>query len=163
MNMNIRKTFLATSAIALGLLVQPVLSQAFDGEQGQRWHQCRDKASGDARKMRGWERLADRLALTQEQRQAMSAIKDKYQPTLLSLRQQLSDSRAALEKLSATDAGLPELAATQGKAISDMIIARKQMRSEMDKVLTEEQRQKMNGLMEHHRHTHHRDTVMDKG
>lgn len=149
--MKTQKTILAASVVALGLLGHPILSQAFDGDHSQRLaHHCRQ--SPDANETHGWGRLAKRLNLTKEQRQSMNAIDDKYRPQLRDLRQFLQDNRAALAKMDAADAKLPELAAAQGKTIADMIVARKNMRSEMDKVLTEEQRQKLGKMFEQRGH-----------
>jgi Spy/CpxP family protein refolding chaperone len=154
--MKTQKTILAASVVALGLLSYPVLSQAFDGVQSQRSGQhCRHSGNDMAR--HSWGHLVDRLNLSKEQRQSMNAIDDKYRPPLRDLRQLLQDNRQALAKMDATDAKLPEVAAAQGKAIADLIVARKNMRSEMDKVLTEEQRQTLDKLFEqrgHHRHQH---------
>ena len=154
--MDTRKTFLAASAVALGLFAVPVLSQAFEGDQSERWgHRCRQSA--DANEMHGWARMADRLNLSEEQRQTINAIDDKYRPELRTLRQALVDNRAALAKADLSDARVRELADAQGKTIADMIVARKHMRSEMVKVLTEEQRQQLGKLFErrwHHKRGH---------
>ena len=160
--MKTQKTVLAASVVALGLLSHPLLSQAFDGEGFHRsGHHC--ARSGDAMQGPGWGRLADRLHLTKEQRQSMNTIEDKYRPALRDLRQSLSDKRTALKTMDATDAKLPELAAAQGKAISDMIVMRKQMRSEMDKVLTDEQRQTLGKMLEQRRLHRQRHEGMRQG
>jgi Spy/CpxP family protein refolding chaperone len=147
-----RKTFLAAAAVAFGLLGHPLLSQAFDGDHSQQpGHQC--QRSGGAHE--GWGRLAERLHLTKAQRQSVNAIEDKYRPQLRDMRQSLADNRQALNKMDAADPKLPEAAAAQGKAIADMIVARKTMRAEMSQVLTEEQRQTLGKLLEQRRQHHH--------
>jgi Spy/CpxP family protein refolding chaperone len=159
--MNTKKTILAASVVALGLLGQPLLSQAFDGHYSERSaRHCGHAAN--AKDHHEWGRLAERLQLTPDQRQAMRAIKDKYQPALRNLRQQLRDNHTALAKLNAADAKLPESAAAQGKTMVDMIVLRKQMRSEMDKVLTEAQRQQLSNMMDR-RGRYHRHDAMGHG
>lgn len=157
--MNTRNNFLVSSAIALGLLGHPVLSQAFNDDYSPGpGHHCRQSA--DANATHGWARMADRLNLTAEQRQSMKAIDDKYQPKLRGLRQSLSNNRQALAKMDATDDTVRELADAQGKTIADMIVTHRQMRSEMDKVLTEEQRQKRDKMLEQRWHHSHRNEDM---
>lgn len=145
------KTLLAASMIALGLLGQPALSQASDGDYSN-WQGHPHRGFADATETHGWARLADRLDLTEEQRQSMKAIGEKYRPELRDLRHQLTDTRAALAKTDVTDARLHELAEVQCKASTRMIIARRNMRAEMDKVLTDAQRQKLKSMFEHGGH-----------
>ena len=146
--MHTNKFILAASMIALGLLGQPGLSQASDGDYS-RWSGHHHSDSADADETHGWSHLADRLNLSEEQRQSMKAINEKYRPELHDLRQQLMDNRAALAKMDATDVRLHEQAEAQCKISTRMIIARKNMRSEMDKVLTDEQRQKLKMMFEY--------------
>lgn len=92
-------------------------------------------------------RMGKRLGLTKEQRTAVRAIVDQHRPQMRALRDAQAESRHQLMALSAT--GNPDtvqvraLADTQGKAIADMIVLRVRMRSEINKVLTEEQRKKL--------------------
>ena len=118
--MSIHKSLLAASLFTLGLGGHPVLSQAYDGDSAPGYgHHCRH--FGDARKFHGWERVADRLNLSKEQRQAMNAIEDKYRPEMRDLRQLFSDNHAALVKMDATDAKLQETAEAQGKTMADIV------------------------------------------
>jgi Spy/CpxP family protein refolding chaperone len=160
--MNTRKTFLVASAVALGLLGHPILSQAYDDDHspGSGRH-CRQSA--DANEMHDGERLADRLNLTGAQRQSMKAIDDKYQPKLRALRASMSDNRQALTRVDAPDDKVRELAEAQGKTIADMIVMRSHMRSEMDKVLTDEQRQKRDKMFEQHWHHNQQHEGMSPG
>jgi Spy/CpxP family protein refolding chaperone len=156
--MKTRKTFLAASVVALGLLGLPVLSQAYAGDHC-RW----SGPSANAGASHGWERWADRLNLSKEQRESMRAINVKYQPELNDLRQRLSDNRNTLAKMDAADAKLAESAAAQGKTVTDMIVTRKNMRAEMDKVLTEEQRQTLDKMREQRGSRHFRHEGMRPG
>lgn len=159
--MKMHQTLLAGGLAALGMFSFPVLSQAVEGQLARPAGQhC--QRSADDRAMHGFDRMADRLKLSPEQRKSMLAIKDKYQPQMRDLRQSLSGQRDALSKIEADDAKLPEAAAAQGKTIADLIVLRKQMRGEMDKVLTEEQRQTMSKMMQH-RGRHHRHAPMLQG
>jgi periplasmic protein CpxP/Spy len=150
--MRIPKTFLAASAVALGLVGHPALSQTFDDNQTRQ----SGRPSADASETHGWARLADRLNLSEGQRQSFRAIEEKYWPELRDLQRVLSDNRKALAELDAKDARLRELAEAQGKTIADMIVARSQLRSEMKKALTAEQLQKLNMMLEQRHHNHPR-------
>ncbi|MGA7181118.1 MAG: Spy/CpxP family protein refolding chaperone [Thiobacillaceae bacterium] len=145
------RTLVAGSFVALGLFSHPVLSQAFDGDRSYRsGHHC--WRSNHAFGRHEWRRLADRLNLTQEQRQSLYAIKHKYRPEQRDLRQLLSDNRKALAKMDASDPKLQELAEAQGTTVTDMIILRKKMRAEMEAVLTEDQRKTLHEMFERRRH-----------
>lgn len=159
--MKMNQTLLLGGLVGLGMFSLPALSQAVEGQLA-RPASPHCQRSADDRAIRGWERMADRLKLNPEQRKSMLAIKDKYQPQMRALRQSLSGQRDALSKLEANDAKVQEAAAAQGKTIAELIVLRKQMRGEMDTVLTEEQRQAMSKFMQH-RGRHHRQAPMLQG
>jgi len=152
--MKIGKTILAASVVALGVLSYPVVSQAFTGDHAYRSERHCGQSADGGQARHGWWRLAERLNLTKEQRQAMNAIEDKYRPELRDLRQLLKDNHAALAKMEPADAKLQELADAQGKTIADLIVVRKQMRSEVAKVLTEEQRHQVREMLQRQHHHH---------
>jgi Spy/CpxP family protein refolding chaperone len=134
---------LMAAALAAGVLTTvPVLAHSFEGRGG-----CRQHAMWNG----GMERMAERLGLSHDQRQALDAIDDKYRPQLRSLREQMWDNGKALHAARAEDAKLRTLADAEGKALADMIVLRKQMRAEIDKVLTDEQRERLHRFMEHRR------------
>jgi Spy/CpxP family protein refolding chaperone len=149
--MTINKTFLAASMAALGLLGQPILSHAdADARPAMPAHGCDHPRQG--MEGRGLERMARFLDLSAEQQQALKAIEAKYGPEMRELRQLSFDNHKALDKMDASDPRLQELAAAQGKTMADMTVLHKQMRAQMDKVLTPAQRQKMQDRFEQRRH-----------
>lgn len=149
--MTINKTILAASMAVFGLLGQPALSHADAGpRQAMPAHGCDQPRPG--MEGRGFERMARFLDLSAEQQQALKSIEAKYGPEMRELRQLSFDNRKALHRMDASDPGLQELAAAQGKTMADMTVLRKQMRAQMDKVLTDAQRQKLKDMFEQHRH-----------
>lgn len=143
---NVRILMLSAIA-AVSLANQPVMAHGFDGgENGQREHFAMD---GDNMGPRIPHRLAYRLGLSQEQRQALDDIADKHRSVLRQLRDSISDNGRALRKARADDPKLQELAAAEGKAIADMIVLHKQIRAEVDNVLTDQQREKLKMLRHH--------------
>lgn len=151
--MTIHKTILAASMVAFGLLGQPVLSHADDGAHSPMpGHGCGE--FGKDMKDYGFERMADRLNMRAEQRQAMQTIADKYRPEMLKLRQMLKDNRDALDKMDASDPKLRELAEAQGKTMADMTVLRKKMRAQMDQVLTDAQRRQLQAMFKFRSHHH---------
>lgn len=148
--MTINKTILAASLVAFSLFGQSVLSHADTGARpAMSAHGCDQSRRG--MEGHGFERMARFLDLSVEQQQALKAIEAKYEPEMRELRQLSFDNRKALGKTDASDPRLQELAAAQGKTMADMMVLHKQMRSQMDKVLTTAQRQKMQDMFEQRR------------
>ena len=149
--MTIHQTILAASMVAFGLLGQPALSQANAGDHpvaaGRDCGQSRFGVNGW-----GFERMEARLDLSTKQRQELKSIADKYRPEMRELVQLSFDNRNALDKMDASDPKLQELAEAQGKTIADLTVLRKKMRSQMEQVLTDAQRQQLQALYEHHRY-----------
>ena len=143
---------LVTIALAGGLMAAiPAFAHAYGGHRGcmPMNHVSMHGGIGDAD---GWtERMAHRLDLTKDQLTAVRAIVDRHRPELRTLRDQMADNHkqlSELKKQSAMDEGrLRTLADAQGKTIADLIVLRTEMRGEIDKVLTDKQREKL-----HHRH-----------
>jgi len=141
-------TILITSALAASLAAAvPVFARGPDMPD-----HCAGRAQSMAFGRHGdpearIERMAQRLNLSTEQRDAMRAIVDKARPQMRALRDRLTDNRTQLRTLTlqgnADEARVRTLADAQGKAMADLIVLRTQMRSEMDKVLTEPQRQQL--------------------
>lgn len=141
-------TILITSALAASLAAAvPV----FAHEPGMR-----DGCGGHAYPMtfRGHgdldsriEHMTQRLNLSPEQRTAMRAIVDKERPQLRVLRDQLLDNRKQLRTLmvqdNADEAKVRTLADGQGKTMADLIVLRTRMKSEMARILTDQQRQQL--------------------
>ena len=151
--MSIHKTVLAASMVAFGLLGQPALSLAHDGEHSALAnHGCGE--FGRDMKDYGFERMADRLNMSAEQREAMKAIDDKYRPEMRELRQLMKDNRDALDKMDASDPRLNEVAEAQGKTMADMTVLLKKMRAQMDKVLTDAQRRQLQTMFRFRSHHH---------
>jgi Spy/CpxP family protein refolding chaperone len=138
--MTINKTILAASMAVFGLLGQPVLSHA----DAMLTHT--DAYVRPAMQNPDFERMARLLGISFEQRLALKVIVDKYRPELRELAQLSFDNRKALSEMDASDPGLQELAAAQGKTMADMTVLLKQMSSQMDKVLTPAQQQRMEDL-----------------
>ena len=94
--------------------------------------------------------MAKRLDLSADQLASVRSIVDKARPQLRSLRDQMAANHKQLRKLdkdATPDAGqLRSIADAQGKAIADMIVLRTDMRSEIDKVLTDKQREKLHHM-----------------
>ncbi len=118
-------------------------------------HGCRDGAHASAFKGHGGygdsdrmiEHMAARLDLSKEQRDAMFAIVDKARPQTRALRERLDETHKQLRAL--TQQGAPKeaevrkLADAQGKAIADMIVLHAKVRTEIQGVLTDAQRQQL--------------------
>jgi Spy/CpxP family protein refolding chaperone len=133
--------------VAFGLVGQPALSQADADSRPARYGQGCEQ-SGKGMEGRGFECMAIRLDLSAEQINALKVIEAKYGPEMRKLGQMAYDNRNALDNMDASDPKLEALATAQGKIIGEMMIVRKKMRFQMDRVLTDAQRQKLTDLFE---------------
>jgi Spy/CpxP family protein refolding chaperone len=118
-------------------------------------HGCRDggramsfgghEGYGDSDKM--IEHMAASLDLSKQQRDAMYAILDKARPQTRELRDRLAENhkqmRALMQQGTPKDSEVRKLADAQGKAIADMIVLHTKVRTEIQGVLTDAQRQQL--------------------
>jgi Spy/CpxP family protein refolding chaperone len=99
------------------------------------------------------ERMADMLDLSKEQRDQVRAIVDKSRPQARELRDKLADNRKQLHALvqqgNAKEADVRKLADAQGKLTADLIVQHTKVRSEIQALLTPEQREKLQQRFEH--------------
>ena len=95
-------------------------------------------------------RMAERLNLTQDQRDKIGKIIDEARPKMRKNGFDLMDNRKELHTLmqedKVNDKKLRSLTRRQGELMADMMYLRMKMRSDIHAVLTDEQRQQM---MEH--------------
>lgn len=114
-----------------------------------------DGMSGDERfSERMVERMAKRLNLSAEQRGAVQATLDQARPQLRATLDKLQANRAALRALSTggtfDDAQAGKLAQEQGQLVADLTLQRARIGNEIDKLLTDAQRQKRTEMIERH-------------
>jgi Spy/CpxP family protein refolding chaperone len=131
------KSLIAAALMAASLVTVPALARPHGGPGG-----CDGGHPGMSFGDRA-EHMARRLDLTKEQRDSVRAVEDKYRPQMRALRDRMMDTRKALADAAPGDARLRELADAQGKTMAEMIVLRAQIRAEMDKILTDAQREQM--------------------
>ena len=90
------------------------------------------------------ERMADRLALNDEQRVQIAAVVDESRQQMVSLRDQMMANREQLRELSQQrpfdETAVRDAADTQGDLKANMIVLRVQRRAQINAILTDEQR-----------------------
>ena len=122
----------------------------FAHSHGERGCGRMDRMGGYGNPEVGIEHMTKRLDLSKEQLTSVRSIVDKNRPQLRSLRDQMATNHKKLRELAkdaAPDTGqLRIIADAQGKAIADMIVLRTEMRTEIDKVLTDKQRDKLHHM-----------------
>lgn len=138
-----------TALVAGGLAAAaPVFANAYG--HGDRWCGHRSHMGGYGDPEDGIEHMAKRLDLTGDQLKSVRAIEDKNRLQLRNLRDQMRANHKQLRELAieqTPDAGrLRSVADAQGKAIADMIVLRAEMRAEIDRVLTDKQREKLHHM-----------------
>jgi len=101
------------------------------------------------------ESMIEHLDLNDEQVTQVRNIRGNYKPKMASLRDKMKDNRKKLRDEMHEDtidqAKIKELAQTIGKLKADKIILRSEMRTDIHKVLSDEQRKKMKSRAKHHR------------
>lgn len=147
MNRYVSKAVMAT-LLAGGLAAAvPVFAYGHYGHPG-----CGHKAHGAMGGGEGYseiriEHMAKRLDLTKDQLASVRSIVDKHRAQLRAVLDQLAENRSRLRAFAAEsapdEAKLRTTADRQGKAIADLIVIRTEMKAQINKVLTDDQRKKM--------------------
>lgn len=105
------------------------------------------------------QRMTKQLGLSEDQAAQVKTIKEKYQPQKQQLRSAMMEKRRALKDLMKTEpmdeAGVQQLAESMGQLKTDKIILKSKMISEINQVLTAEQREKRNAMKHHRGYKHH--------
>jgi Spy/CpxP family protein refolding chaperone len=100
--------------------------------------------------------LERRLDLSAEQRTAVRKVVDQSQAQRRALHDKLNANRVALHALTesgkADDKQLQKLADEHGKLMAEMIVQRSKVHSEIQKVLTSEQREQLKEMRDRRRH-----------
>ena len=155
MNRSIKALLIAAAVTGFAGAGIAAANPAGDGKNCARPHHVkgfRHHHGDDESRM---ERMAEVLGLTQEQRTTVRAIIDKARPQKRELRDKLRENRKQLNAL--VQAGTPNesevrrIADAQGRTTADMIVLRTKVRTEINAVLTPEQREKMQNMRRWHR------------
>ncbi|MDQ7011774.1 MAG: Spy/CpxP family protein refolding chaperone [Mariprofundaceae bacterium] len=100
-----------------------------------------------------FDRMADVLELTDEQRQQFRRIHRQARPKLQEIGEAMQDNREALHRLSPADddyaAKVARLARKQGELVEKMIRVRSRVRAEVYAILTPDQREKAKQMRHH--------------
>lgn len=89
------------------------------------------------------EHMADYLDLDETQRASIANVMSAAQPEMDALREQLRANREALESLDADDPEVQNIAISNGELATEGTLLFVRIRSDVDAVLTEEQRVKL--------------------
>jgi len=100
-------------------------------------------------------RMAEMLELTDEQRARVFAVMDEARPEARRIVQALRANRSELEAARETgdfdEAKVKALAERQGELVAEMIVLKSRVQSEVQALLSDEQRERMESLHERHR------------
>lgn len=153
----IATTLVISSLVLGGFIVSN--SNADDDRYERRGHSgkhCNKKfGKGSADR---FERMKKRLNLSDEQAKQVRAIRDSYSPKRTELAKKTKQNRQQLREAMRADTinqdKVKELAQTMGDLKTDKIILRAKMRTEIHKVLSKEQREKMKNRKGYRGHSH---------
>jgi Spy/CpxP family protein refolding chaperone len=102
------------------------------------------------------DRMTERLKLTTEQRGSVQAVLQKSKSQRVALKEKMRSNRKALRALGQDgkidDNKVQELARERGNLVADLVIQRSKVRSEIQQVLTDTQREQMKQMREQHGH-----------
>ena len=105
-----------------------------------------------------WEKMADDLKLTTEQRALVKVTVEKAKPRIADLRERMQTNRKALRELRQAGIGdesqLRALARERGNLVADLTIQRSQTRDDIRQILTDTQREQMKQIREKYRQEH---------
>jgi Spy/CpxP family protein refolding chaperone len=142
MNMNKAMKTISVLGVAMALsLGMAATATAFPGGHGGIMHHR-------------FERMADKLDLSDEQWQQFKQIHRKARPQMLELKDAMQDNREALRKLkpesSQFDKQVAKLARQQGELVTQRVIQHNQVRARVFAILTSEQREKAEKMKRNH-------------
>jgi Spy/CpxP family protein refolding chaperone len=105
------------------------------------------------------DRMADRLELTTEQRSSVKAALEKSKPRMTAIKEKMRTNRKALRELgrdgSSDDNRVQALARERGDLVASLVIERSKIRSDIQQILTDKQREQMKQMRSKHRHDGH--------
>ncbi len=144
----------------MALLLVAGMVQAGPGHDGPKGRQGMMGEFGGSveRMVEHLSRVADDLALSDEQVEQMFTVTDASRGELRQLMLQMQDNKQALHETTGFDVydadAIAELATTQGNLVAQMIIMKSRMRAEIMTILSPEQRGKAEALksQRHGRH-----------
>lgn len=157
--MNKLVTTLLVSSLVLGgvTLAQADSDRYEKGEYDGKY--CNKGKDGKGRAYR-IERMATELGLSESQLKQVRAVEAKYHPKMQELRGKKKAGRQSLREVMQADnvdqAAVKKLVQQQGDLKVEKIMLRSQMRAEIDKVLTAEQRAKMKEMRSHRSEGYHK-------
>jgi len=156
MIMNKIATTILVSSLALGGFT---LANADDDryDRGDRYERGEHKGKycnkHDKKSAYRMKKMVKKLGLSDEQAKQMQSIRDSYKEKMQSLRKKMKENKKQLREEmraeSMDQSKVKEIAQSTGDLKASKIILRAEMRNEIHKMLTKEQREKMKQYKEH--------------
>jgi Spy/CpxP family protein refolding chaperone len=102
------------------------------------------------------DRMTEQLKLTPDQRTSVQAVLQKSKPQMTNIREKMQTNRKALREVKREGKSdgnqVQALARERGDLVADMIIQRSKVRSEIQQILTDTQREQMKQMRGRHEH-----------
>ena len=156
--MNKLITTLLVSSLAMGGIAVAHADSEHSGKSEHHGKHCKKGKMGNKFGMR-IERMAKKLDFSESQLKQAREIQAKYQPQMQTLYDKKKATRQELRAVMHADnidqAAVKKLAQQQGDLNAQKIILRSQMRTEINKVLTAEQRTKMEEMRKNRGEKHY--------
>ncbi len=155
----IMKLSLISGLLASGIVLADPHSDAYQKYASSDYHHSADSRSegqGREGKKAFWDKMADRLQLTAEQRASIGAIMEKSKPQTAAIREKIRANRKELRELARNaqidDSQVQKLARERGSLVAELVIERTRMRHAINQILTDAQQEQMKQIRETNRH-----------
>ena len=152
------KTIMKLSLIG-GLLVSGIVLADSHSDAYQK-HASSSCHHGAGKSMEGkrafWDKMAERLQLTTEQRTSIGAVMEKSRPQTAAIREKIRTNRRELRELARNaqidDSQVQKLARERGNLVAELVTERTRTRHAINQILTDAQQEQMKQMREKNRH-----------
>ena len=163
------KTIMKLSLIN-GLLVSGIVfadshSDAYQKHASSSYHHgagshhgadSRSRGQGVEGKRAFWDKMAECLQLTTEQRTSIGAVMERSRPQTAAIREKIRTNRRELRELARNtridDGRVQELARERGNLVAELVTERTRMRHAINQILTDVQQEQRKQMREKNRH-----------
>jgi len=155
----IMKLSLIGGLLASGIVLADPHSDAYQKYASSDYHHSADSRSegqGKEGKRAFWDKMAERLQLTTEQRASIGAIMEKSKPQTAAIREKIRANRKELRELARNaqidDSRVQKLARERGNLVAELVTERAKTRHAINQILTDAQQEQMKQMREKNRH-----------
>jgi Spy/CpxP family protein refolding chaperone len=155
----IMKLSLISGLLTSGIVLADPHSDAYQKYASSGCHHgagSRSEGQGMEGKKAFWDKMAERLQLTTEQRASIGAVMEKSRPQTAAIREKIRTNRRELRELARNaqidDSRVQKLARERGNLVAELVTERTRTRHAINQILTDAQQEQMKQMREKNRH-----------